>query len=143
MVEILYVYGLATSLDSISCMIDDGYKLLFDSGQVHISENFELPTNACIGAIWSSDKNNGLYLLHSVKDEYVDVLEISQDEALWHQSFGHLNHRSLDFMAQRGKILDFSLWNLPLTYVRLANLVSNVEKLRKPKGEARQLKYTN
>ena len=74
----------------------------------YILQIFELLEDACIANTGSGKKSNGLHLLHSPKDDYANVLEISQEEALWHRRFGHLNHRSLDFMAWTGKV-DFSL----------------------------------
>ena len=74
-------------------MTDDGYKLLFDSDQVHILENFELPDYVCIVVAGSRDKKTAFisFILRRMSMS-ISVLEISQDETLWHQRLSHLNH---------------------------------------------------
>lgn len=65
--------ALPKSLILVASMTNDRYKLLFDSDQVHVLENFELLDDACIAAIGSRDKNYGLYFLHSPKDDFINV----------------------------------------------------------------------
>lgn len=110
-------------------MIDDGYKLLFDSNQVHILENFELPYDVCIAATGSKDKNNNHYfplqtrMIISMFQKFLKMrlTSISQPLAtsiIKAYTSWHIQEKSLDFL----------LWNLPPTHVRHASLVGNVKK---------------
>ena len=69
--EVLYVPGLTKSLLSVGSIADDGYKLLFDSGQMHILKDFDLADTSCIVASGRRDNHNDLYLLGSPQAQSV------------------------------------------------------------------------
>jgi hypothetical protein len=56
------VPSLTKSLLSVGSVADDGYKELFDSGQMHILKDFDVANTSCIVASSSRDNHNGLYL---------------------------------------------------------------------------------
>lgn len=83
--EVLYVPGLTKSLHSVGSIADDGCKLLFNSGQMHILKDFDLADTSCIVAFGSRDNYNGLYLLGSPQDEYLNLSEsLCKPDQLWH-----------------------------------------------------------
>ena len=87
--EILYVSGLTRSLFYVRSIADDGYKLLFDSSQMHILKDFDLIGISCIVTSRNRDDQNGLYLLGSLQDECLNQFESSyKPNQMWHCCLG-------------------------------------------------------
>ena len=94
---------LTNSLLSVGSIADDGYKLLFDFGQMHILKKFDVTDISCIPASGRWDNHNGLYLL--VQEKCLDLSTLSyKPNQLWQCRLGHLNPRNLEFMIGTSKV---------------------------------------
>ena len=97
--------GLTKHLLFVGSKAYDGYKLLFDSSQMHILKDFDLAYTSCIVASGSRDNQNGLYLLGFPLDECLNMFEsLYKPDQLWHCRLGHLNSRNMEFMIRTGKV---------------------------------------
>lgn len=138
----MYVSGLTKNLFSVGSIAYDGYKLLFDSGQIHILKDFDLADIKCIVASGNRDNHNGLYLLGSPQDECLNLSESSnKSDQLWHCRLGHLNPQNLEFMIRTGKVQ--GLPNLEISKHTCEACQRGKQcRERKPKGKARRMRKT-
>jgi hypothetical protein len=100
----LYVSGLTKSMFFVGSIVDDGYKLLFDFGQMHIVKDFDLADISCIVTSGSWDNHNGLYLLGSPQRIASICPNPHTSRKLWYCHLGHLNPRNLELLICIGKV---------------------------------------